>query len=231
MQKPSLHEKAIMQVPIATYRLQFKPSFGFRDAKKIIPFLHALGISDIYASPIFKSKKGSTHGYDVIDPNALNPELGSEADFWELTNERQKHNIGWLQDIVPNHMAFSSDNRMLMDIFENGSKSRFFNFFDIAWDHPDEILRGKVLVPILGRLYNKAVTSGKILLELNTHGLGVRYYEHRLPIALASYSRVLKYNLEHKEDVSNSNYKELLVLCDLFQKMLDEQRQIFFMFS
>jgi len=205
-----------MRVPTATYRLQFSPSFGFLDAKKVIPYLHALGISDIYASPIFKAKTGSTHGYDIVDSNALNPELGSQADFNKMMAERRKYKMGWLQDIVPNHMAFDSENRLLMDVFENGPNSRFFNFFDIAWDHPDETLRGKVLVPILGRLYNKALASGKILLELSACGLSIRYYEHRLPIGLVSYSRILKYNLEYNKDASNSDFKELLGLCDRF---------------
>ncbi len=208
-----------MRMPTATYRLQLNFSFGFRDAKKIIPYLHALGISDIYASPIFKAKTGSTHGYDIVDPNALNPELGSQADFSEMMAERHKYEMGWLQDIVPNHMAFSSENRLLTDIFENGSKSRFFDFFDIVWDHPDETLRGKVLVPILGRLYDKAIASGKILLEIGAYGLGIRYYEHRLPIALASYSHVLKYNLEHDKNAASSEFKELLDLCDRFDSL------------
>ena len=166
-----------MRIPITTYRLQFSPSFGFQKAKSAIPYLHELGVSDIYASPIFNAVKGSAHGYDVVDPNEINPELGGRDDFVRLMEERQKHKMGWLQDIVPNHMAFNSENKILMDILENGKQSRFFNFFDIAWDHPDQDLRGKVLVPILARLYNRALESGKIRIGFNTNGFYIQYYE------------------------------------------------------
>ena len=117
-----------MYVPTATYRLQFGPSFGFKGAEAIVPYLHDLGVSDIYASPIFKANKGSMHGYDVTNPNELNPELGSTEDFSALTARRGEYSIGWIQDIVPNHMAYSSDNRMLMDIFKNGRASRYADF-------------------------------------------------------------------------------------------------------
>lgn len=208
-----------MQAPIATYRLQFNPSFGFQEAKQVIHYLYELGISDIYASPIFKAAKGSTHGYDIVDPNELNPELGDGGDFAKLMDERQKRKMGWLQDIVPNHLAFNSENRMLMDIFENGKQSRFFYFFDIAWDHPDKDLRDKVLVPVLGRLYKKALTSGKIRLGLNPDGFYIQYYEFCLPVCLSSYSDILKYGFRKSEDINptlESAFRNLAKLCDQF---------------
>ena len=178
-----------MYVPTATYRLQFGPSFGFKDAEAIVPYLYDLGISDIYASPIFRANKGSTHGYDVTDPNKLNPELGSAQNFSSLTARRGEYNIGWIQDIVPNHMAYSSDNRMLMDIFKNGPNSRYADFFDIFWDHPDESLRGKVLAPFLGKSYSEALADGEIQLEWTESGPVVRYYDICFPLAVSSYSR------------------------------------------
>jgi (1->4)-alpha-D-glucan 1-alpha-D-glucosylmutase len=178
-----------MYVPTATYRLQFGPSFGFKDAAAIVPYLHDLGISDIYASPIFKANKGSTHGYDATDPNELNPELGSDEDFSALTAKRGEYDISWIQDIVPNHMAYSSDNRMLMDVFENGRNSRHADFFDVIWDHPDESLKGKVLAPFLGKPYSEALADGEIQLESTESGLAVRYYDIRFPLAVSSYSR------------------------------------------
>ena len=178
-----------MYIPTATYRLQFGPLFGFKDAEAIVPYLHDLGISDIYASPIFRANRGSTHGYDVTDPNELNPELGSVEDFSELTAKRREHNIGWIQDIVPNHMAYNSDNRMLMDIFENGRKSKYADFFDIDWDHPDKSLKGKILAPFLGKPYSEALADGEIQLEWNESGLAVRYYDIYFPLALLSYDR------------------------------------------
>src|SRR5512136_1708511 len=106
-----------MRVPLATYRLQFGSSLRFQDARALIPYLSELGISDVYASPILKATPGSTHGYDVTDPDELNPELGTEEDFQALVAEVQAHQMGWLQDIVPNHMAYAGSNGMLMDVF------------------------------------------------------------------------------------------------------------------
>jgi (1->4)-alpha-D-glucan 1-alpha-D-glucosylmutase len=178
-----------MYLPTATYRLQFGPSLGFKDAGAIVPYLHDLGVSDIYASPIFKANKGSTHGYDVTNPNELNPELGSVDDFSALTAKRREYNIGWIQDIVPNHMAYGSDNQMLMDVFENGRNSRYADFFDIDWDHPDKSLKGKILAPYLGKSYSEALANGEIHLEWNESGLAVRYYDICFPLALSSYDR------------------------------------------
>ena len=97
-----------MRIPGSTYRIQFNPSFGFQEAKEIVPYLAELGISDLYASPIFRARKGSSHGYDVVDQNWINPDLGTEYDFEELAKELAKHELGWLQDIIPNHMAYSN---------------------------------------------------------------------------------------------------------------------------
>ncbi|HZH85174.1 MAG TPA: alpha-amylase family glycosyl hydrolase, partial [Phototrophicaceae bacterium] len=107
-----------MRIPAATYRLQFTPDFGFREAEAVLPYLHELGITDIYASPIFYARPGSQHGYDVVDPNQLNPELGSDPQFQSLSDSAQRLGFGWLQDIVPNHMAYDGRNRMLMDVLE-----------------------------------------------------------------------------------------------------------------
>jgi (1->4)-alpha-D-glucan 1-alpha-D-glucosylmutase len=116
-----------MRIPVATYRIQFNHSFDFQAAKKIIPYLAELGISDIYASPIFKARKGSTHGYDVVDPDQLNPELGDGQDFDELIRELQNYGMGWIQDIVPNHVAYDYENWMLMDVLENGESSKYLH--------------------------------------------------------------------------------------------------------
>src|SRR4030043_1773672 len=118
-----------MNIPTATYRLQLNPAFGFQAAQPVISYLADLGISDLYASPIFKARKGSTHGYDIVDPNQLNPELGDRKDFDELITSVKNYNLKWLQDIVPNHMAFDSENTLLMDVLEHGKKSVYFDFF------------------------------------------------------------------------------------------------------
>jgi (1->4)-alpha-D-glucan 1-alpha-D-glucosylmutase len=151
-----------MRVPLATYRLQLGSSLRFPDARVLVPYLSELGISDIYASPVLKATPGSTHGYDVTDPEELNPELGTWEDFQALTAEVRAHQMGWLQDIVPNHMAYSSANSMLMDTFENGPRSPFYEFFDIFRDHPDPELRTKVLAPFLGNPLEEVLQQGEM---------------------------------------------------------------------
>ncbi len=180
-----------MHIPLATYRLQFGPSLRFQDAKALIPYLSELGISDIYASPILQATPGSAHGYDVTDPDALNPELGTEEDFQALVAEVQARQMGWLQDIVPNHMAYSCANPLLMDLFENGPRSRFYDFFDIFRDHPDPELRTKVLAPFLGNPLEEVLQQGQMKLVLNAEGLGLQYFAWRFPLSLASYDEVL----------------------------------------
>lgn len=117
-----------MKIPTATYRLQFHKKFPFERAIEIIDYLSDLGISDLYASPIFKARSGSTHGYDVVDPTQINPELGTLEQFERLISKLQQKEIGWLQDIVPNHMAYDSQNAFLMDILENGRESIYSDF-------------------------------------------------------------------------------------------------------
>ena len=184
-----------MKVPAATYRLQFTPEFGFAQADAILPYLQELGISDVYASPIFHARSGSLHGYDVVDPNRFNPELGTAADFEKLSDHARRLKLGWLQDIVPNHMAYDSRNRMLMDVLENGPASPYADFFDIEWNHPYESMKGKVLAPFLGRFYGECLEEGEITLHYNESGLNVRYYSLILPVNIEAYSDVLTDNL------------------------------------
>ncbi len=180
-----------MKIPSATYRLQFTPEFGFSEAAGVLPYLHALGITDIYASPIFYARAGSLHGYDVVDPNQLNPELGSAEAFESLHEHARRLGLGWVQDIVPNHMAYDGQNRMLMDVLENGEASPFFDFFDIDWQHPYESMRGKVLAPFLGGFYGECLENGEITLYYDQRGLGIRYFSLQLPVNLESYNEVL----------------------------------------
>jgi (1->4)-alpha-D-glucan 1-alpha-D-glucosylmutase len=180
-----------MRIPLATYRLQFGPSFTFRDAMALVPYLSELGISDIYASPILKAVRGSTHGYDVTDPDELNPELGTWEDFQALVDEVQAHGMGWVQDIVPNHMAYSSENWMLMDVFENGPRSPYYHFFDIFRDHPDPELQTKLLAPFLAGPLEEVLRRGEIKLVLDRRGVALCYFDWRLPLYLASYPGVL----------------------------------------
>lgn len=188
-----------MQIPRATYRLQFSPQFGFQNAANVAEYLSALGISHLYASPIFAARAGSTHGYDVVDPNALNAELGTVRDFDRLHAILHKHEMGWIQDIVPNHMAFDSKNHMLMNVLENGAASPYFTHFDIEWNHPYENLRGKVLAPHLGRFYGACLEDAEIQLAYDSGGFSVQYYELKLPLRLESYLTLLVHDLKRVE--------------------------------
>ncbi|MGB3204942.1 MAG: malto-oligosyltrehalose synthase [Crinalium sp.] len=184
-----------MRIPTSTYRIQFNSAFTFNDAQKIIDYLAELGISDFYASPIFKARAGSTHGYDIVDPNLLNPELGTEEEFESLVGKIQQHGMGWLQDIVPNHMAYDSQNSMLMDVLENGPNSVYCDYFDIDWNHYYEDLRGKVLAPMLGDFYGNCLENGQIQLQYEESGISVNYYSLKLPVRLESYLKFLTLNL------------------------------------
>jgi (1->4)-alpha-D-glucan 1-alpha-D-glucosylmutase len=187
----------MMHIPIATYRIQFNPSFTFQDAGEIVPYLNELGISDIYASPIFKARQGSTHGYDVVDMNQLNPEIGGMEDLEGLTAALREQGMGWLQDIIPNHRAYNYENGMLRDVLENGEGSPYYRFFDIAWDHPYEGLRGRLLAPFLGRFFGEALERGEIRLQYGRRGITIAYYGLAFPLKAESYARVLSYALDN----------------------------------
>jgi (1->4)-alpha-D-glucan 1-alpha-D-glucosylmutase len=184
-----------MRIPTATYRIQFNGQFGFEDARKITNYLARLGISDLYASPIFKARAGSSHGYDVVDPTQLNPELGTQEAFEALVQELQQKQIGWLQDIVPNHMAYDSANQWLMDVLEHGPSSKYVEYFDIAWNSPFESNLEPILVPLLGNFYGECLENGQIQLKYDQNGLSVNYYSLRIPLRLESYATFLTHNL------------------------------------
>lgn len=186
-----------MRIPQATYRIQFHAGFNFDRTQAIIEYLSALGISDIYASPIFTATPGSTHGYDVTDPTCINPELGTPEQFAELIAKSQQHRLGWLQDIVPNHMAYSVENLWLMDVLENGQKSSFAQFFDINWQHHEFGLQGRVLAPLLGDRYGNCLINGEIKLHWDAGGLSAVYYDTKLPVNVESYLTFLTHHLEN----------------------------------
>jgi (1->4)-alpha-D-glucan 1-alpha-D-glucosylmutase len=134
-----------MITPSATYRIQFTPFFGFQSLRKIVPYLAELGISDVYASPVFKARAGSLHGYDVVDPNELNPEIGTAEDFAILAEEVNRNGLGWIQDVVESH-GLTFENKLLMDVLRT-VKGSLLPFFDIDWEHDYENLKGQILAP------------------------------------------------------------------------------------
>lgn len=204
-----------MRIPNATYRLQFTPSFGFRSAMEMVNYLSLLGISDIYASPIFKARRGSPHGYDVVDPTRINPELGTEEDFELLLEAVKLSSMGWLQDIVPNHMAYSRENMLLMDILENGENSRYAHYFDIVWDHPYESLKGRVLAPFLGKSYGESLEEGEIQLAHDETGLSIQYYDLAFPLSIESYGDVLSIGLNRLKKSMGEDHPDFIKLLGI----------------
>ena len=184
------------RVPAATYRLQFHHGFRFIAAQALVPYLHDLGISDIYASPFFKARRRSLHGYSVTNPLEINPELGSRVSFRALRRVLKSRGMGLLLDIVPNHMASSHDNPWWMDVLENGAASPFAIFFDIDWDPPSGVLEGRVLQPVLGSPYSQVLENQEIKLGYGEEGFSVHYYEHKFPLDPKSYGLILTHRLE-----------------------------------
>ncbi|HZS64913.1 MAG TPA: alpha-amylase family glycosyl hydrolase, partial [Xanthobacteraceae bacterium] len=153
-------------IPTATYRLQFTPQFGFDEAVAIVPYLRELGISHVYASPFLKARSGSTHGYDIIDHNAINPEIGGEDGFLRLSDALAAAQMGLILDFVPNHMGVHyADNAWWLDVLEWGPNSPHAASFDIEWSMLPERRRNGVLVPILGGPYGEALENGEIELR------------------------------------------------------------------
>jgi (1->4)-alpha-D-glucan 1-alpha-D-glucosylmutase len=179
------------RLPSSTYRIQLNQNFRFSHTLKILDYLQELGISDLYLSPILAARKGSSHGYDVIDPSRINPEIGTEEEFNTLQTELQNRGMGLLLDIVPNHMAASAENPWWMDVLENGSQSAFAAFFDIDWHPPSRTLEGRILLPVLGRPFGEALDAGEIKLIFQEGRFFLQYFESLYPVAPRSYHAIL----------------------------------------
>jgi (1->4)-alpha-D-glucan 1-alpha-D-glucosylmutase len=189
-----MNERPVDETPIrATYRLQFHRGFTFRDATALVPYLAALGISHVYASPITEARSGSTHGYDIIHHNRLNPEIGSEEDFRVLSEALQAHGLGLIVDFVPNHMGIGADNAWWLDVLEWGEQSPYARYFDINWHALRADLEGRVLLPVLGGQYGVILERGEIALrfDLGEGSFSAWYFDHRFPISPHSYAAIL----------------------------------------
>ncbi|HET9651436.1 MAG TPA: malto-oligosyltrehalose synthase, partial [Usitatibacter sp.] len=189
---PAGLEKA--RIPRATYRIQLHGEFTFRDATALVPYWAQLGVSHVYCSPYLRARPGSTHGYDIIDHDAINPEIGTREELDAFAAELRRHGLAQLMDIVPNHMGvLAADNAWWQDLLENGPASTLAEFFDIDWHPPNEHLANRVLLPVLGDHYGVELSGGKLLLgfEPQTGSFAVKYFGHRLPIDPREYPRIL----------------------------------------
>ncbi|HMG23620.1 MAG TPA: alpha-amylase family glycosyl hydrolase [Kofleriaceae bacterium] len=175
--------------PRATYRLQLHPGFTFADAAAAVPYLAELGVSHLYVSPVLEAAPGSTHGYDVVDPDQVSAVLGGERGFAALVETARAAGLGILLDIVPNHMSIAGTaNRWWVDVLKNGAASYYAHYFDVDWGNGDE----RVLLPVLGERYGRALTSGVLGLARGGAAFEVRAGELRFPLAPHTLGRIVK---------------------------------------
>jgi (1->4)-alpha-D-glucan 1-alpha-D-glucosylmutase len=208
-----------VSVPRATYRVQFSGDFGFADAHAIVPYLAALGISHIYASPLLMARSGSAHGYDIVDHNRLNPEYGSEQEFAALVDELHRHGMGLVLDIVPNHMGIGTDNPWWIDVLEWGRDSPYASYFDIDWHSPDRTLFRKLLLPVLGDQYGVVLENAELVLALeHTGGFSVRYFDKSFPISPREYPQLLE------RAAALADHQALRTLSQDFRSILKHSR-------
>ena len=182
-------------IPRATLRLQFHAGFTLDDACAHVDHFAALGVSHVYASPLWVARRGSTHGYDIVDPTAINPELGGEPALRRFVAALRARGLGLVLDIVPNHMGVGCcENPWWQDVLERGPASAYAHWFDIDWHPSDPTLQGRLLAPFLGRPYGEALEAGELALGCDRErgALYCGYYAQRFPLAPASYAEVLE---------------------------------------
>ena len=188
------------RIPSSTYRLQLHRGFTFDDAIKAADYLQALGVSHVYCSPYLQAAPGSTHGYDVVDHQRVNDELGGEEGHKRFCQRLKELGLGQVLDIVPNHMALGMQNQYWWDVLENGQSSRYATWFDIDWRLVAMKLQNKILIPVLGNQYGHALTAGQILVEHNCERFQVRYIDNLFPMAPRSLSILLSKAAEYAKN-------------------------------
>ncbi|MGY3616980.1 malto-oligosyltrehalose synthase [Bradyrhizobium sp. USDA 10063] len=215
-------------IPIATYRLQLTADFDFDAAAEVVPYLKSLGITHLYASPFMKARKGSTHGYDIVDHTKFNPELGGEAGFERLHATLKQHDLGLILDFVPNHVGVHfDDNPWWLDVLEWGPTSPHAACFDIDWEQLPYRARGGVLLPILGSSYGQALERGEIELRYDAGegSFSAWYYEHRLPIAPERYGEMLRTIVREADAADSDAGKAILALASRYKGLRHPNRK------
>src|SRR5438270_3244094 len=207
------------RIPTCTYRLQFNRWFTFARAREIVPYLRALGVSDVYASPYFQAGPDSMHGYDIIDHNKLNAAIGSQDDYEGWIAELHKHEMGQVLDFVPNHMGIAeSGNKWWDDVLENGPSSMYAPYFDVEWRPQKEDLRDKVLLPILTDQYGRVLERGEFKVRFEEGAFYLAYRNQQLPIAPGTYRHVLELALENlaesKDEAFYAEFQSILTALE-----------------
>src|SRR5438874_90185 len=210
-------------IPSSAYRLQFNRWFTFAQAREIVPYLHALGVSDAYASPYFQARPDSLHGYDITDHNKLNAAIGSQEEYDSWIAELHAHSMGQVLDFVPNHVGIAEPlNEWWMDVLENGPSSRYAPYFDIDWHPLKSDLRDKVLLPILSDQYGRVLERGELQVRFEEGTFYLRYGDRRLPIAPGTYRYVLEIALqnlaEHKDEDFYAEVQSILTALEYLPK-------------
>lgn len=205
-----------MKNPVSTYRVQLSPEYTLEDLNELVDYLDSFGISTVYSAPFFQARKGSSHGYDITNPFKLNKEIGRLDTFRMISKRLQQKNMSWLQDIVPNHMAFDGTNVWLQDIFELGPESTHYNSFDIDWNDG-----GKVMAPFLGSPLEEVIGQKDLNLKVSKKGFFFKYFDQEYSASARSYKLILDENFDEKwkdrlEEISGKKeaweeVKELLV--------------------
>lgn len=204
----------MVNVPRATYRVQFHPGFTFQDAAGLADYLEALGISHLYASPYLQAAPGSMHGYDVVDPERVNKELGGPAGHQKLCSALQSRGLGQILDVVPNHMAITGpENVWWWDVLENGHSSLYAAYFDVDWNQPEERSGNKILLPVLGDHYGRVLESGEIRLCHEKGRFSVHYHDHTFPVAPGSLVEILD------QAAGVSGFEQLAFIADALRHL------------
>lgn len=236
------------RVPQSTYRLQLHKDFTFEDASAVADYLHRLGVSHVYSSPYLQAAPGSMHGYNVVDPERVNEELGGEAGHRHFCERLRVARLGQILDIVPNHMATRRQNRYWWDVLENGPSSRYATWFDIDWNMPEVRLHNKILIPVLGDQYGRVLSQNQIRIEHEAERFRARYMDNFYPIAPRSLALPLTKAAQYAENATlnfiadslsrlpvpdaydtemvMSRHRDKTVIYELLHRLCDEQPSV-----
>jgi (1->4)-alpha-D-glucan 1-alpha-D-glucosylmutase len=181
-----------MSLPTASYRIQLNRDFPWASASGVVEYLANLGVGAAYLSPILTARPGSVHGYDIVDPGHLNPELGSEAEAIAFATGLRQHGLDLVVDVVPNHLCiWGSANRFWNDVLENGPSSPYSRWFDVDWAPPKPDLEAKVLLPVLGDQFGRILEAGEIRIAYQHGAFVATYQDLTFPVAPKTWPRIL----------------------------------------